>query len=82
MMFSKMFGPKTTGYRTGQEIEPNTFVEVTAGPCAHFGITHFFSEEDVRAAFLRFASLSLDWVHRTDRAGTVEVFEWLVTASK
>lgn len=80
--FGKMFGPKTTGYDTGRMIEPNTFDDPASGPCAGFGITHFFTESELRAQFSRFSSVSIDWVHRLDRGGTVEVFEWLVTARK
>lgn len=82
VFFSKMFGTKTTGYNTGTEIEANTFDDVLKGPCAGFGTTHFFTESELQRLLFGFSTFSLDWVHRTDRGGTVEVFEWLLTAKK
>lgn len=82
IFFGKMFGTKTSGFGTGRQIEEGTYVNVTVGSCAGFGITHFFSEAELRRLYARFSSLSLDWVHRTDHGGTAEVFEWLVTAKK
>ena len=80
LFFGKMFGTKTAGFGTGISLEANTFLDPTVGPCAGFGLSHFFTEAELRQLFSAFARLSLDWVHRTDRGGTVEVFEWLVTA--
>lgn len=82
IFFGKMFGPKTTGYNTGRRIETNTFEDLADGPCAGFGITHFFTEAELRELFADFSAFSLDWVHRSDRRETIEVFEWLVTAKK
>lgn len=82
IFFGKMFGTKTTGYSTGTEVEVNTFDDVLEGPCAGFGTTHFFSESELQRLFSGFSTFSLDWVYRTDRGGTAEVFEWLVTAKK
>tara|TARA_B100000315_G_scaffold259837_1_gene317585 strand:- start:2309 stop:3004 length:696 start_codon:yes stop_codon:yes gene_type:complete len=82
VFFGKMFGIQTAGYGTGRMIEENTYVDPSVGPCAGFGISHFFSEAELRKLFSSFSRLSFDWVHRTDHEGTVEVFEWLLTATK
>ncbi len=80
--FGKMFGTKTTGFGTGDPIEGNTTRDPTEGPCAGFGLCHFFTEAELRELFRQFTSLSLDWVHRSDHEQTISIFEWLVTARK
>ena len=80
VFFGKMFGIKTTGYNTGKMIEANTFADVAAGPCAGFGVSHFFARYELKNLFSGFSALSLDSVHRTDQGETVDIFEWLVTA--
>ena len=82
IFFGKMFGPKTTGYKTGIETESNTFDNVVEGPCAGFGASHFFTESELHLLFSGFSTFDLDWVHRSDLGRKIEVFEWLVTARK
>ncbi|MBQ26673.1 MAG: methyltransferase type 11 [Nitrospiraceae bacterium] len=82
VFFGKMFGIQTAGHGTGRMIEENTYVDPSVGPCAGFGISHFFSEDELQKLFSNFSRLSFDWVHRTDHGRTVEVFEWLLTATK
>ncbi len=82
LFFGKMFGARTTGHGTGDPIEDNTTDDPTEGPCAGFGLCHFFTEAELDEVFGRFASLSVDWVHRSDHGQTISVFEWLVSARK
>lgn len=80
--FAKMFGTKTTGYGTGERVEENTSRNPTEGPCGGYGFAHFFTEEEVRTVLSGFESLSIDWLHRSDRSGSVSIFEWIVSARK
>ncbi len=82
VFFGKMFGAKTTGHGTGDPIEDNTTDDPTEGPCAGFGLCHFFTEAELGEVFGRFASLNVDWVHRSDHEQTISIFEWLVSARK
>lgn len=82
LFFGKMFGTKTTGYGTGEIIENNTSLEPTEGIGVGFGLFHFFSEDELRDLFRLFASMNLDWMHRTSGEQTLSIFEWLVTAHK
>ncbi|MFQ5763870.1 MAG: methyltransferase domain-containing protein [Rhodospirillales bacterium] len=82
VFFGKMFGIKTTGHGTGDPIEDNTTGDPAEGPCAGFGLCHFFTEAELAEVFGRFASLSVDWVHRSDHEQTISIFEWLVSARK
>jgi ubiquinone/menaquinone biosynthesis C-methylase UbiE len=80
--FAKMFGPKTTGAASGKKLEVRTTVTPTKGPLAGTGVTHVFTVSEIRKEFAGFSQISLDWVHRSDRNGDYEIFEWLVQARK
>lgn len=81
LIFSQMFGPRTTGWGTGNQIEPNTSANPVSGPCAGLGATHFFSEEEISEMFQAFRDVNKGWVHRSETDGG-EVFEWVTTARK
>jgi SAM-dependent methyltransferase len=80
--FAKMFDPKTTGATSGKRLEVHTTETPIKGPLAGMGVTHVFTEREIRKEFAGFTELSLDWVHRSDRDGRFNVFEWLVQARK
>lgn len=80
--FGKMFSTQTSGHQTGEEIELNTSLNPTVGGCAGFGLSHFFTEGELRELFSEFSAFDLDWTSRSDRGQTETVFEWLVTAQK
>lgn len=82
LFFGKMFGDKTTGYKTGNPLADETSLDPTEGALAGFGLCHFFTEEELRELFAPFSALSLDWVHRSENKSTQNSFEWLVTAQK
>lgn len=82
VFFGKMFGVETTGYGTGEIYETNTSRDPSEGPCGGFGFAHFFTREEIEKVFSEFSDLSIDWLHRTDKGGTVSIFEWIVTATK
>jgi ubiquinone/menaquinone biosynthesis C-methylase UbiE len=80
--FAKMFGPKTTGAASGKKLEVRTTATPTKGPLASTGVTHVFTASEIRKELAGFSQLNLDWVHRSDRNGDYEIFEWLVQARK
>jgi SAM-dependent methyltransferase len=82
LFFGKMFGTMTTGSDTGEPIEVGTRSNPTTGPCAGNDVAHFFSREDLNHLFSSFGRLELDRIHRTDCNGTIDIFEWLVSARK
>jgi SAM-dependent methyltransferase len=80
--FAKMFGPKTTGSTSGKKLEPRTTLTPVEGPLAGTGVTHVFTEREIKKELAGFSDLRLDWVCRSDRDGAYQVFEWLVQARK
>lgn len=80
--FSKMFGPKTSGILSGSLIDPQTSENPSEGALAGVGVIHAFAEDEIRRELADFTDLKLDWVHRSDGNGGLEVFEWLVQARK
>ncbi len=80
--FAKMFGPKTTGATSGKKLEIRTSEKPVKGPLAGTGVTHVFTEREIRKELAGFSQLRLDWVCRTDRDGVYQIFEWLVQARK
>jgi SAM-dependent methyltransferase len=82
LFFGKMFGIATTGSDSGEQIEAGTRSNPTTGPCAGNDVAHFFSREELNDLFAGFSRLGMDQTHRTDRNGEIQIFEWLVSASK
>jgi len=80
--FGKMFGPRTTGITSGRQLEAGTTENPDEGPLHGLGIAHSFTDGEIRREFAAFSDLHLDWVDRSDRNGTVQIFEWLVQARK
>lgn len=80
--FGKMFGPETTGITSGKMLDDSTTENPDTGPLAGMGVVHAFTDEGIKHEFKAFSDLKLDWVHRSDRGGTYEIFEWLVQARK
>lgn len=82
VFFGKMFGAPTTGSDSGETIEPGTRRKPTAGPCSGNEIAHFFTREELNGLFSAFGELQIDQCDRTDGAGEMRIFEWLVSARK
>lgn len=82
VFFGKMFGTPTTGSDSGDMIEPGTRLKPTAGPCAGNAIAHFFTRDELKDLFSDFGELQVDQCDRTDGAGAMRIFEWLVSARK
>lgn len=66
--YAKFFGCETTGYGLGEELEHNTFDKISSGPCAHMGIAHFFTLQELKILFNQFHLI----VNRTLRMDAVK----------
>lgn len=82
IFFGKLFGALTTGSTSGEQFEPGTYRRPQTGPCKGNEVAHFFSREEFEMLFAEFGSLCIDYTHRTHDNGSVEIFEWLVSATK
>ena len=80
--FGKLFGTATSGSTSGELIEPGTYRKPQTGPCTGNELAHFFARDEFALLFADFAFLSIDQSYRTDGNGSVEIFEWLVIATK
>lgn len=55
-LYTRVWGTGCTGADTGEQIEPGTSRNPTAGPCKDMGVSHFFTRQDLEARFA-------DWGH-------------------
>ena len=81
-MFSMMVDTESYGYRTGRQVEPGTFIQVSAGPCTGVGLCHFFSLEEVRSMFSIFADVRVERSRRSLDNMTHWYGHWVVEADK
>lgn len=73
---------KTDGYGSGEELEEDTYVNITEGALIERGTTHFF-ERDTLEEILRFAgfqNINIDTVLYTDRG--VQIEQYIAIAEK
>ena len=70
-IFSTGFSTFTTGYGTGEELEDNTYKNVSTGPLRHDcgTINHFWGENELRTIIEKsgFKNINVDRISRTDR---------------
>jgi protein-L-isoaspartate O-methyltransferase len=81
-LFTVVIGQETDGFRTGNEIEQNTYENVETGICKDRGIVHFFTEEEIRKVLenIGFGNVKIDWMKYTDNGQKAEMY--YVTAEK
>lgn len=70
------FGKETLGYGLGNEIEKDTFTDITDGALKDRGITHFFDEESIKQILTEsgFKNIVIDRILYTDRGMKVEQY--------
>lgn len=80
--FTSVFSKGTTGYGLGEEIEKDTFINISQGVLAGRGTAHFFAREEIEGILLQagFRNIQTDRLRYTDRKSDVEQF--LVQAQK
>lgn len=69
-----MFSKHTTGYGRGEEIEKNTFINLTCGVLKDRGMVHFYDENEIAALLekIGFCDIQTDLIHYTDEGNVVE----------
>lgn len=79
-----LFNIKTTGYGTGEELERNTYRNVTEGNLMNMGTVHFFEKEEVINIWkeIGFKDLKIDIVERTDYNEVFKTSYYIVEARK
>ncbi len=76
LFYAKLWGTRCTGYGTGNELEPGTFDNIPSGPCAHMGVSHFFTRKGVDALFCKyFDTIAIDTIFRTDVSAKQDIEE-------
>lgn len=73
-IFTSVFSKHTTGYGTGEQIENDTFINLTCGVLKGRGIVHFYDENEISAllAKIGFCDIQTDLIHYTDDGNVVE----------
>lgn len=59
LLMTTVFGTKTEGFKTGNELEKNTFTDMTCGRLEGRGKTHFFTKSELEKNCLLQASVQL-----------------------
>lgn len=67
------FGEDLYGYKSGTEIEPDTYCDITDGNLANRGVVHIFSESGLKEILsdAGFKNISCDWCKYTDNSRLV-----------
>lgn len=81
-IFTSVFSKNTTGYGMGDEVETDTFINISCGNLSGRGIVHFFSVDEIKALLtgIGFQKIEVDIASYTDRGNVVE--QILVRAEK
>lgn len=81
-VFSMLLAAGSWGEGIGVEVEPGTVTEVSAGPAAGAGVSHFFTLDEVERLFARFVDVNVEYVERS-LDGRAHVYRhWIVTAMR
>lgn len=58
LFYSRIWGLNCHGLNSGIEIEKNTFDNLIDGPCAEFGISHFFDLDEIVETYSNFFDIN------------------------
>lgn len=74
-IYSSCFGLETDGYLTGEELEVNTYNNITEGVLANRGISHFYSEQELYTILydIGFRDIVIEKMQYTDNGNKVEI---------
>lgn len=75
-LITVVFGEELKGYETGEQIEPWSFKDIKEGVLSGRGLTHIFTESDIKGLLSRigFSEISCDWIKYTDRGSLVHQY--------
>ena len=78
-----LFNSKMTGYGTGDEIEKNTFTNMT-GVLEHRGMAHFFEKNEAVELWkeIGFKNITVDEKIVTQHNGNLIIAEYILTGEK
>lgn len=73
-IFTSVFSKNTTGYGMGEQIEKDTFINLTCGVLKGRGIVHFYDENEISALLDKtgLCDIQTDVIHYTDNGNVVE----------
>lgn len=76
MLLTACFGKRTTGYGEGELLEQDTWINLPEGALTGRGITHFFSEEELRSILSEtgFRNIHIDTILYTDNGNQIEQY--------
>ncbi len=74
--FSTCFGTGTSGYGEGEQIEKNTFCNISKGALADRAVAHFFTKSELKtlAGGAGFSNIIIDEMTYTDNGISIEMF--------
>lgn len=76
LFYTKLWGTGCTGFGEGILLEPNTYDAIPKGPCAHMGVTHFFTRDEITHMFAAFTPIAIDTIARSDEAANQHIEEF------
>jgi ubiquinone/menaquinone biosynthesis C-methylase UbiE len=76
------FSPDTTGFGRGNEIENNTYKDITDGVLAGRGIAHFFTQNELESLYARLKNVIVDYATRTDGGGEMKIAYYILQGTK
>jgi SAM-dependent methyltransferase len=81
-VFSMLIAGDSMSKASGREIEPGTFVDITSGPYAGIGLTHFFTLKETKKLFSVFTSLQIEHSIRSFNQRKDTNKHWVVQGAK
>lgn len=84
LLTSSLFTVNTTGYKDGEELEHNTYINIKSGPTAGGQTAHFFEEGEIEKILteIGFHNIQVDTMKRTDQGNQMIIEYFVVSAEK
>jgi len=83
LFYSKVWGSSSYGLNTGELIEEGTFTKLQDGPCKNYGISHFFTYEEIRALYGEiFKEISVEKIQRTKLSQNENIVEEFIILAR
>lgn len=81
-LYSRCWALGCRGCNTGNFVEPGTSENPTEGPCSEMGMSHFFSETEIREICSIYSSSAVRKIEITNLGGEPVELEWAMWAQK
>lgn len=76
---SRSWGIETMMISAGERLDEKTIVSATSGPCAGFGVAHFFDQQEISRLFSDFDIDVLKKITKADKITNQNTTEWTVS---